>query len=104
MTSPSALNRSSDTPQVLGTAICQPGLRTPGHGSLITVGNRQAAVPRTRILPEPRDSRLTGRPRLPVRGTSTACFVPVRELEPLAGDQGRQQDRARDVLEGEAAE
>ena len=36
--------------QILGAAIHQPGLRTPGHGSLITVDNRHAKPAVRRFL------------------------------------------------------
>ena len=36
--------------QILGSAICQPGLRTPRHGSLITVDNRHAKTALGRFL------------------------------------------------------
>jgi hypothetical protein len=36
--------------QILGAAIRQPGLRTPGHGRLITVDNRHAKLALRRIL------------------------------------------------------
>ena len=36
--------------QILGDAIRQPGLRTPGHGSLITVDNRHAKPAVRRFL------------------------------------------------------
>lgn len=36
--------------QILGTAIRQPGLRTPGHGGPITVDNRDAKPAVRRFL------------------------------------------------------